>query len=102
MFTLDCLFLTRLPCDNLLNLCFEALLHLYFTVQSNDGYTSATARNAILVKFLKLKLKLAAYKDQKKNIQLMLRVGRQKDKKLELELLEIKKRAFDVYKAPDL
>jgi hypothetical protein len=88
--------------DNLLNLCFEALLHLYFTVQSNDGYTSATARNAILVKFLKPKLKLAAYNDQKKNIQLMLRVGRQKDKKLELELLEIKKRAFDVYSAPDL
>jgi hypothetical protein len=29
-------------------------------------------------------------KGPKKNIQLMLRVGRQKDKKLELELLEIK------------
>jgi hypothetical protein len=47
-------------------------------------------------------LKLTAHNDQKKNIQLMLRVGRQKDKKLELELLEIKKRAFDVYNAPDL
>ena len=87
--------------ENLLNLCFEALLHLYFKVQSNDSYTSATARNAILVKFLKPKLKLATYKDQKKNIQLMLRLGRQKDKKLELELFELKKLTFDVYNAPD-
>jgi hypothetical protein len=87
--------------ENLLNLCFEALFNLYFTVQSNDGYTSSSARNAILVKFLKSKLKLAAYKDQKKNIQLLVRLGRNKNKKLELELLEIKKRAFDVYNAPD-
>ena len=87
--------------ENLLNLCFDALFHLYFTVQSNDGYTSSTERNAILVKFLKSKLKLTAYKYQKKNIQLMVRLGRNKNKKLELELLEIKKRAFDVYNAPE-
>jgi hypothetical protein len=86
--------------ENLLNLCFQALLNLYLTIQLNNRYTSSTDRNAILIKFLKPKLKLAAYNDQKKNIQLMIRLGRNKDKKLELELLELKNRAFDVYNAP--
>jgi hypothetical protein len=80
--------------ENLLRLCDNTLLHLYMSISLTGRFYSSSERNKILVKFLKNKVKLPEYKDLKKELQLMIRVGRNNDMKLEVRLIELKKISF--------
>jgi hypothetical protein len=64
------------------------------SISLTGRFYSSSERNKILVKFLKNKVKLPEYKDLKKELQLMIRVGRNNDMKLEVRLIELKKISF--------
>ena len=80
--------------ENLLRLCDNALLHLYTSISLTGRFASSSERNEILVKFLKNKVKLPEYKDLKKDLKLLVRVGRNKNMKLEVRLIELKEISF--------
>tara|TARA_R110000737_G_C14574303_1_gene484596 strand:- start:1311 stop:1583 length:273 start_codon:yes stop_codon:yes gene_type:complete len=79
---------------NLLSLCDNALLHLYIVINGIDGFVSQPVRNAILVKFLKPKMKSPEYKLIKKDIKTFLIAGRKKELNLEAKLNELKELSF--------
>jgi hypothetical protein len=82
--------------EKLLKLSENALLHLYITISVTNGFVSQSARNAILVKFLKPKIKSPEYKLIKKDIQTFVRAGRSKEIKLETKLIKLIELSFIV------
>jgi len=66
------------------------------SISLTGRFASSSERNEILVKFLKNKVKLPEYKDLKKDLQLLVRVGRNKNMKLEVRLIELKELSFKV------
>lgn len=87
--------------EKLLLLCENSLLHLYCHVGLTRAYTSPALRNEILVKYLKPKIKMPEHKSIKKDIQLLVRVGRNKKMKLETKILTLKKLTLDVINSND-
>jgi len=84
--------------DKLIILCDNCLLHLYSKIDSARGFTSSSARNEILVQFLKPKIKALEYKTLKKDIQLLIRIGRS-NMMLESKIVELKHLALNVLNA---
>ena len=64
------------------------------SISLTGRFSSSSERNEILVKFLKNKVKLPEYKDLKKELQFLVRIGRNKDMKLEVRLIELKEISF--------
>ncbi|MFN3018433.1 DUF2913 family protein [Vibrio coralliilyticus] len=71
----------------------DALLHLLCRVAASQRHVPVAKRNEILVKFLKKKLNDKAFANIKKDIKLMIRVGRDKHGNLEQKLYELHDRA---------
>ena len=67
----------------------NALLHLWIKVASSKRYISKAARNDILVKWFKPKLKSDKYKIVKNEIRLFLLAGREQTYLLESRLYEL-------------
>ncbi|AIS58324.1 DUF2913 family protein [Vibrio coralliilyticus] len=78
---------------SLSSLVTDALLHLLCHVAASPRHVPANKRNEILVRFLKLKLKEKRYANVKKDIKLMIRVGRDKHANLEHKLYDLHDRA---------
>lgn len=64
----------------LLDVCQNALICLYLQVADNRGFTPVPARNVILKKYIKPKIKLPAFKTIKRQLKLLVA-----DEKVKLE-----------------
>ncbi len=71
---------------NLHNVITHALLHLLCKVSSTQRFVPVSARNEILIKYLKPKLNDQSLSNIKKDIKLMLNVARKKGRNLEMRL----------------
>lgn len=87
--------------EKLRTLCENCLLHLYSTLDGIKGFTPPLARNAILVKFLKPKVKALMYKTLKKEIKTLIKTGRVASMNLEITILELKELTLNVINAED-
>ncbi len=75
------------------NTVTHALLHLYSQLALSSRFVPSAQRNAILIKFLKPKLKMKSCALIKGELRLMLNLGRNKSRDLEDGLLEINQKA---------
>lgn len=81
---------------NLNSTVIHALLHLLCQVAASSQHVPVEKRNAILIRYLKPKLKDKALSGIKKEIKLMLNVARKKGGNLELKLYELNKQSRQV------
>ncbi len=70
-----------------------ALLHLYSQIALTPRFTPKLQRNAMLIKFLKPKLKMKSCALIKSELRLMLNIGRNKQQDLEKALIDINQKA---------
>ncbi|QOI95889.1 DUF2913 family protein [Aeromonas salmonicida] len=75
--------------QQLTNVIENSLLHLYSTIAASHGFVPLAARNAILARWLKPKIKETGYKGVKGEIKRMLLVTKRKDGDLESKLNEL-------------
>lgn len=74
---------------NLHDVITHALLHLLCKVSASPHFVPVTARNEILIKYLKPKLNDKSLSNIKKDIKLMLSVARKKGGNLEMRLHQL-------------
>ncbi|WP_036819786.1 DUF2913 family protein [Photobacterium sanctipauli] len=68
----------------------NSLLHLYCNIAASKRFTPRVQRNAILIKWLKPKIKHPAYKPIKNELKRMIMIGREKLGDLERQLEELR------------
>ncbi|ELP5902960.1 DUF2913 family protein [Vibrio vulnificus] len=78
---------------NLHNLVTHALLHLLSKVSETTRHVPISARNDILIRYLKPKVNNKALSNIKKDIKLMLNVARKQGGNLEMKLYELNSQA---------
>ncbi|EIA0806499.1 DUF2913 family protein [Vibrio vulnificus] len=78
---------------NLNTLVTNALLHLLCKVSASKRHVPISARNEILIKYLKPKVTDKSLPNIKKDIKLMLNVARKKGGNLEMKLYELNEKA---------